>query len=478
MVNRIVCYVLLVGFFGFLIWFVLDKGKNLSVLKSKAVAITKDDARQTQKADASFKSEWEQRFHHPISLFLFQIIIILIITRLFGRVAKIFRQPTVVGEIIAGICLGPSLLGWVWPGSTAWLFPPQSLSGLVFINQFGLVFFMFIVGMEVDISHIKYKAKDAIMISHASIIFPFFLGVWLAYFLYPQFAPPAGNFLSFALFLGIAMSITAFPVLARIIQERKLTGTPLGNLATICAATDDISAWLILAIVVAIVKAESLGVALINFGFLLIFLTVMIYIVKPLLAARIKQYNNIGNRPAVVLLIFTVVLLSAWIAEILGVHALFGAFLAGVIMPSNTEVKEIIRGKVGDVSMLLLPLFFAFTGLRTQINLIAEQQLLFIWFLVMLVAVAGKFAGSALTARLMGQSWPDSLSIGALMNTRGLMELVVLNVGYELGVLSAEIFTILVLMALATTFMTNPLLDAIDRFKTRSIGRKLHSKVI
>lgn len=327
---------------------------------------------------------------------------------------------------------------------------------------------MFVVGMELDASKVKHKAHDAIMISHASIIFPFFLGVLLAYYIFPSFSPAHVSFLSFALFMGIAMSITAFPVLARIVQERKLTGTPLGTLAITCAAADDITAWCMLAAVVAIAKAGSLTGTIITLASALLFVDIMLYLVKPQLGKKLRQFTDAGTPKASVALVFLVVLISAWIAEIIGIHALFGAFLAGVIMPADTTVKELLTDKVEDVSvLLLLPIFFAFTGLRTQIGLLDQGHLWVVFGMIMLVAVMGKLGGSTLTAKLMGQSWTDALAIGALMNTRGLMELIVLNLGYDLGILSPEIFAMMVLMALATTFMTGPLLDVVKRAEYR-----------
>jgi Kef-type K+ transport system membrane component KefB len=264
--------------------------------------------------------------------------------------------------------------------------------------------------------------------------------------------------------MGIAMSITAFPVLARIVQERKLSGTPLGLLAITCAAADDVTAWCILAVVITIVKAGSLWSAALTLVLALIFLGAMLYVLKPWLAKKIQRLNVAGKQKSIVALAFMVLLCSAWLAEVIGIHALFGAFLAGVIMPAEVSVQKLLTDKLEDVSvLLLLPIFFAFTGLRTQIGLLGQGHLWAVFGMIMLVAVAGKLGGSAVTARLMGQSWTDSLAIGALMNTRGLMELVVLNIGYDLGILSPEIFAMMVLMALGTTFMTGPLLDIVKK---------------
>lgn len=463
--KQTLLYPVIIGIFGCLIWFIINKGAHLPVKGGQAATTTAGAA--TAPAAGAW-DQWQHALQHPLALLLLQIIVIVLVARIFGRLAQFIKQPAVVGEMIAGICLGPSLLGWLWPGSGQFLFPAESLKSLQFLSQIGLAFFMFIVGMELDAGNVKHKAHDAIMISHASIVFPFFLGVSLAYYIYPSFAPAHVSFLSFALFMGIAMSITAFPVLARIVQERRLTGTPLGTLAITCAAADDITAWCLLAAVVAIAKAGSLVGTLITLGSALLFVGIMMYLVKPWLNKKLRQLIGAAKPKAAVALVFLVVLMSAWVAEVIGIHALFGAFMAGVIMPADSTVKDLLTDKVEDVSvLLLLPIFFAFTGLRTQIGLLGQGQLWTIFGLIMLVAVGGKLGGSTLTAKLMGQSWTDAVAIGALMNTRGLMELIVLNLGYDLGILSPEIFAMLVLMALATTFMTGPLLDLVKRAEYR-----------
>lgn len=468
--KRLLLYPLIIGFFGCLIWFIINKGSHLttdgSTPASTMVAAAPAPAHTTN-ATSTAESVWNsmvQNVHHPLALLLLQIILILITARIFGWLANKIGQPSVVGEIVAGICLGPSLLGTLWPSGSAFIFPAEGFKNLQFLSQIGLAFFMFVVGMELDTDKMKNKAHDAVMISHASIVFPFFLGVGLAYHMYARFAPANVSFLSFALFMGIAMSITAFPVLARIVQERKLSSTPLGLLAITCAAADDVTAWCILAVVIAIVKAVTLWTAVLTLVLSLIFVGFMIYILKPWLAKKITRFQEQHKEKSIVALAFMTLLFSAWAAEVIGIHALFGAFLAGVIMPSEVSIQKLLTDKLEDVSvLLLLPIFFVFTGLRTQIGLLGQGNLWAVFGLIMLVAVGGKLGGSALTAKLMGQSWMDSLGIGALMNTRGLMELVVLNIGYDLGILSPEVFAMLVLMALATTFMTGPLLDVVKK---------------
>jgi Kef-type K+ transport system membrane component KefB len=318
--------------------------------------------------------------------------------------------------------------------------------------------------MELDLSKIKNKTHDAVIISHVSILFPFFLGTCVSYYIYQELAPKGVNFLSFALFMGISLSITAFPVLARIIKERGLTKTPLGVLAITCAAADDVTAWCLLAATIAIVKAGSITSSLFTIGLALGYIIVMLYMIKPWLQ-KISDKRIIAGKidKMVIGISFFILLLSAYFTEIIGIHALFGAFIAGVIMPENINFKEALADKVEDVStIILLPIFFALTGLRTQIGLLNEGHLWLYCVIIIVVAVIGKLAGSALTAKIVGRSWQDALSLGALMNTRGLMELIVLNIGYDLGVFGPQIFSILVLMALFTTFMTGPILDLVS----------------
>jgi Kef-type K+ transport system membrane component KefB len=290
------------------------------------------------------------------------------------------------------------------------------------------------------------------------------MGVVLAYYLYSDFAPGGVSFTTFGLFMGVSMSITAFPVLARIIQERGLSRTPLGVMAITCAATDDISAWCILAVVIAIAKAGNVGSALFTLVLAAGYVLFMFRVIKPLMLRLSHTFSNQGQirRPFIAISIL-VLLSSAFVAEVIGIHALFGAFLAGVTVPQDSRIRETLRQKIEDVSLLLfLPIFFAFTGLRTQIGLLLSEGLWGICGLVLLVAVSGKMIGTIFSSRIMGQSWKNSFSLGALMNTRGLMELVVLNIGYDLGIITPEVFVVLVIMAVSTTLMTGPLLNAID----------------
>lgn len=465
--KSLLFYLIATSVFIGMMWYIIEQGQQLKPTQN----INISQASNNKFIDKSIpfrinsqESVAEQFMHNiknPLSLLLLQVITILLVARFFGIMFTKIGQPMVIGEIVAGIILGPSILGMLSPALSNLLFPIDSLRSLQYLSQIGLTFFMFIVGMELDISKIKAKTKDAIIISHVSIIFPYFLGVLLAYYIYPSFAPPNVSFLSFALFIGISMSITAFPVLARIIQEKGLTKTTLGSLAITCAAIDDITAWCILAAVIAIVKAGNINSALFTIGLAAIFVFCMFRFVKPMInKIMLKHENETLLKKSVVATSFLILLLAAYVAELIGIHALFGAFIAGVIMPANINFKRNLSVKIEDISvMILLPIFFAFTGLRTQIGLLKEGYLWFVCGIVFLIAVIGKLGGSTISAKFVGQSWKDSFSLGVLMNTRGLMELVVLNIGYDLGILSPQIFTIMIIMALATTFMTGPLLN-------------------
>jgi Kef-type K+ transport system membrane component KefB len=461
--NLIFYFATLVVFGGLMYWItqrgaLLESGK----LIESAETTVQPDARPFE----IFQDVFTHNLAHPLAILILQVVAIILVSRLFGFIFIKIGQPTVIGEIIAGIALGPSILGFFFPEFSIFLFPMGSLANLQFLSQVGLILFMFVIGMELDLKVLRNQAHDAVVISHASIIIPYFLGMGLAYYMYAEFAPENISFVSFALFMGIAMSITAFPVLARVIQERDLTKTKLGIIAITCAATDDITAWCILATVIAIVKAGTAASAIYTIALAVGYVLFMILVMQPIL----KKVGNVYSEKetinkTIVAIAFLVLLVSAYLAEIIGIHALFGAFLAGVIMPPHFSFRKIMTEKIEDVSLvLLLPLFFVFTGLRTEIGLLNETHLWVVCGIIILTAVAGKFGGSAFAARYVGQSWKESLSIGALMNTRGLMELIVLNIGYDLGVLTPEVFAMMVLMALVTTFMTGPALDIINYF--------------
>ncbi len=452
-------YIVTIGIFSALMYWIATQGKSLEGNRN----IVEKVVESSQWND--FIESMVHNLTHPLAILLAQIVTIILAARLLGWVCKKIGQPTVIGEIIAGIVLGPSVVGYYFPDFFHTLFPVESLGNLQFLSQIGLILFMFVIGMELDLKVLKNKANDAVVISHASIIFPFALGMILAYFTYTEFAPEGVQFLSFSLFMGIAMSITAFPVLARIVQERGLHKSKLGMMVITCAAADDITAWCLLAAVIAIVKAGSFGSSLYVIALAVIYVLVMLKMVKPFLKRVGDLYSTREklSKPVVAIFLLTMII-SSYLTEVIGIHALFGAFMAGVIMPDNIRFRTIFIEKVEDVSVvLLLPLFFVYTGLRTEIGLLNDAHLWKITGIIILVAVVGKFVGSAFAAKFVGQNWRDSLTIGVLMNTRGLMELVVLNIGFDLGVLNPEVFAMMVIMALATTFMTGPGLNLIDK---------------
>ena len=456
-------YAVMLLLFGALIYMAIEAGDRFShhAVASSTVA---EDTPFTM-----FCQFVTDNLHHPLSILLIQIIAVLLMVRLFGFLFKHIGQPGVIGEIVAGIVLGPSVLGYFFPDVFQALFPPESLTNLELLSQVGLVLFMFVIGMELDFSVLKNKINETLVISHAGILVPFFLGIVASYWIYEEYAAAQTAFLPFALFIGISMSITAFPVLARIIQERNMTKTSLGTLAIASAANDDVTAWCLLAVVIAIAKAGTFASALYAIGLTALYIIIMFMVVRPFLKKVGEVYANqeVINKTFVALILL-ILIISSTLTEIIGIHALFGAFMAGVVMPPSIGFRKVMMEKVEDIALVFfLPLFFAFTGLRTEIGLINSPALWGVCLLLITVAVAGKLGGCAVAARLVGESWKDSFTIGTLMNTRGLMELVALNIGYEMGVLPPSIFVILVIMALVTTFMTTPLLHLVERIFAR-----------
>lgn len=472
--KNYIIYVLMLLLFGGLIYVAIKQGDRFLHQASGALNTVQGDP------FAMFLQFVTDNLHHSLTTLLIQIIAVLLMVRLFGYLFSLIGQPGVIGEIVAGIVLGPSVLGFFFPDAFLFLFPAHSLTNLELLSQVGLILFMFVIGMELDFSVLKNKINETLVISHAGILVPFFLGILSSYWIYEKYAASHTPFLPFALFIGISMSITAFPVLARIIQERNMTKSPLGTLTIASAANDDVTAWCLLAVVIAISKAGSFASALYSVGLAIVYIVVMFLVVRPFLKKVGEVYaNQEAINKTFVAFILLILIISSCITEMLGIHALFGAFMAGVVMPSNLGFRKVMMEKVEDISLVFfLPLFFAFTGLRTEIGLINSPDLWLVCFLLIMVAVAGKLGGCAIASRLVGESWKDSLTIGALMNTRGLMELVALNIGYEMGILPPSIFVILVIMALVTTFMTTPLLYFVERFfvhreEKLSLKRKL-----
>lgn len=472
--KNYVIYVLMLLLFGGLIYVAIEEGDRFSHHAVDTLNVVQGSP------FAMFLQFLQDNLHHPLTTLLIQIIAVLLMVRLFGYLFNLIGQPGVIGEIVAGIVLGPSVLGLFFPDAFHFLFPVHSLTNLELLSQVGLILFMFVIGMELDFSVLKNKINETLVISHAGILVPFFLGILSSYWIYEEYAASQTPFLPFALFIGISMSITAFPVLARIIQERNMTKSPLGTLTIASAANDDVTAWCLLAVVIAISKAGSFTSALYSVGLAVVYIAIMFLVVRPFLKKVGEVYaNQEAINKTFVAFILLILIISSCITEIIGIHALFGAFMAGVVMPSNIGFRKVMMEKVEDISLVFfLPLFFAFTGLRTEIGLINSPELWLVCLLLVTVAIAGKLGGCAIAARLVGESWKDSLTIGTLMNTRGLMELVALNIGYEMGVLPPSIFVILVIMALVTTFMTTPLLHLVERFfvhreEKLSLKRKL-----
>jgi len=404
----------------------------------------------------------------PLPRLLLQLLTIIVAAAICGRIAFRLGQPPVIGEIVAGIVIGPSVLGAIAPAATGLLFPAASLPTLQMLSQIGVVLFMFVVGVELDPAHIKGRAHTAIAVSHFSIAVPFVLGVLLAMALYGTYAPAGVPFHAFALFLGVAMSITAFPVLARILDDRGITGTPLGTTALTCAAAGDVTAWSLLAFVSALATSQGGTTTLLTMVALSgCFVLVMTTVVRRALS---RALDSVRTPDALtkghIAAALAVLLVSALTTELIGIHALFGAFLAGTVMPSAPTFRRLLRERLEMVStVLLLPLFFAYTGLRTEIGLLNGAGDWLVCLVVILVATAGKMGGTIAAARWTGLAWHDAFSLGALMNTRGLMELIALNVGYDLGILTPRVFTMMVLMALVTTAMTGPLLTLAARWR-------------
>ena len=400
-----------------------------------------------------------------LTTLLVQIGVIILAARFVGLLFRKIGQPQVVGEMVAGILLGPSLMGWLAPGISAALFPQGSLGPLNSLSQVGMLLFMFLVGLELDPKILRRQSHTAVLTSHASIIIPFFLGTLLALYLYPRLSDDSVSFTHFALFVGTAMSITAFPVLARILTERKLLRSYVGSVTIACAAVDDVTAWCILAGVILMVQASKAALPLwLTVGGAVAFVAFMLFAARPALRRFEVIYKSRGKLTQDMLaVILFLIFASASVTEWLGIHALFGAFLLGAVMPKDIGFTRVLSEKLEDVAVvLMLPLYFAFTGLRTSIGSLSGAEMWFYCAAIIAVAIAGKFGGATISARLTGIPWREAGAIGILMNTRGLIELVVLNIGFDIGVISPALFTMMVLMALVTTFITTPLLGWIS----------------
>ena len=392
---------------------------------------------------------------------LLQVVVIGFVARGLGWLFARLHQPRVVGEIVAGILLGPSLLGWLAPSVSAFVFPPAELGPLYSLSQVGLLLFMFKVGVDLDLRQLRKMGPAVVLTSNISILVPFLGGFALAWFLYSRLSSPTVPISVFAMFMGTAMSITAFPVLARILTERNLLHSKIGSIAISSAAVDDVTAWCLLALLLAKLRSHAGTPLWFTMGGLIAYVALMTCGVRPLLA-RITTFQNETISTDSLALVLLFAFLSAWITERLGIHALFGAFFAGLVLPRSEGLVHSVASKLETLSnAVLLPLFFAFTGLRTSVRLMSGATLWFYCGLIIAVAVSGKVLGCMVAARSAEISWRQALSLGLLMNTRGLVELVILNVGLDLRVISPTLFSMMVVMALVTTFMTTPLLDLV-----------------
>ena len=395
---------------------------------------------------------------------LVALAVVMVTARVVGAMFKRLGQPAVIGEVIGGLLLGPSLLGRISPEGAATLLPSESAPFLGVIAQLGVILYMFLIGLELDLGVLRSRVAATVTISIASIALPFGLGALLAGSLYEAWAPDGIGFRSFALFLGVSMSITAFPVLARILDDRGLQRTPIGILALTCAAINDAVAWCLLAFVVGVTQATT-GAAARTIVLTVIYVVLMLTAGRKIMVATVARVDaspNVGERSLALVLV--AVLLSALATEFIGIHAIFGAFLVGAIIPHESIIAKHATDRLQDlVRVMFLPAFFAFTGLRTEIGLVQSLDEWLLCGVIIAVATAGKFGGTLLAAKVVGLDWRDSAALGILMNTRGLVELIVLNIGLDLGVITPRLFTMLVIMALVTTIMTSPILSQLLR---------------
>jgi Kef-type K+ transport system membrane component KefB len=395
---------------------------------------------------------------NPLPHVLLALAAVIVAARLLGALFARLGQPAVIGEVVAGIALGPSLLGRAWPEAMQFLLPEAAMPYLGVIAQLGVVLYMLLVGLELDAALLRRQAGTATLVSCASLAVPFGLGVLLAGPLFPDLAPEGVGFTPFALFLGAALAVTAFPVLARILTDRGMSRAPLGVLALGCAAAADLLAWCLLAVVVGVAQAQVHS-ALAVLGLTCLFVVALLWVVRPAVVWLVRRQEGRPVEAGAVAWVLAGVLLSALATEAIGIHAVFGAFLLGVVFPHDSALaRELERRLHSGIVLMLLPAFFAFTGMRTQIGLIQGAEDWLLCLAITAVATAGKVGGTALAARLAGLGWRSATALGVLMNTRGLMELIVLNVGLDLGVIAPRLFAMMVLMALATTLATVPLL--------------------
>jgi Kef-type K+ transport system membrane component KefB len=384
-----------------------------------------------------------------------QLIVILLAVQVFGYLGQGVGQPRVIGEILAGLALGPTLLGAILPRVEASIFPSSALPTLQTLGDIGLVLYMFSLGTHIDTHAMLKQGRKATFVSLSGVLLPLAMGGAFAFFLYPEFAGPKANLVSFMLLVGTAMAITAFPVLARLLEERGMLATKIGALALLCAAIDDVVGWCLLALVIAIIHATGVASVVMTIVFLALFVGVMLGVVRPLLFFADR---HLKSKPALMTLTMILLLLSAFATNAMGIHPVFGAFMTGIVLPRRTAFIEQVKSIDQVNNLLFLPLYFVYNGLRTHIGLINSPALWLLCALVLIVACLGKVLGGSLSVKVLGESWKESLTLGTLMNTRGLVELIVLNIGLDLGVITPTFFAMLVIMAVVTTMMAPSLL--------------------
>lgn len=391
---------------------------------------------------------------------LLALAIVIIVGRVLGKAFAYVGQPPVIGEVVAGILLGPSLLG---AEVSAFILPPTVAPILGVVAQLGIILYMFVIGLELNAKLLMDRLHTTVATSHTSILVPFLLGALLSLPLYTRLSSSDVPFTSFALFMGVAISITAFPVLARILTDLRLVNTELGVVALGCAAIDDVTAWCLLAFVSGFAKSQvSQGLWVIAGA--LSYITFMFFVIRPVLKRASRGWKTESQAKGATTILIVGLLVSAQITEAIGIHAAFGAFLLGAVIPYDSPVaRAFIKQFEPVITVLFLPAFFALTGMRTQVNLVSGLDQWLICLLIILVATVGKFGGSLVAARLTGLGWREAAALGTLMNTRGLMELIVLNIGLDLRVISPTLFAMMVLMALTTTMTTSPVLRLLIR---------------
>ena len=396
----------------------------------------------------------------PAPVFL-TLIVVIAFARFVGFIFRKLGQPPVMGEVLGGILLGPSAFGYFFPGASTFLFHDVSLVFLKHIADIGIALYLFVIGLEIDLPRLQKSGRSAVWISQLSIILPFALGIIFAHQIYTTYAPSNFGLLEFSLFIGVSFSITAFPVLARILADSPLHKTPLGDLALTCAAINDMTAWCLIAVISGLTSSTLTGAGL-TFGLTIFYAALMMGLVRPLIRTYLPRVEKQFDQLPEALLAFAIIgaLASATITEVIGIHALFGAFLFGAIIPHESLIARGVTKRLqGFVRILFLPAFFALTGMKTQIGLVSNSQDWIVCGIIILLAIVGKFFGAYAGSLFSGNTQRESVIIGILMNTRGLVELIVLNIGLALGILTPTLYTMLVLMALVTTFMAGPLLQ-------------------